>query len=152
MGPVPAITTCLRKFTTFSGRASRSEYWWFVAFCLLVSWFPVTLIISSDFGIDPALAEPIPTQKFATFLAVIALLYLVVAPATSRRFHDAGKSALFALGLFATTFFCVGLAVNISFLFIVPATISAALLTFYLFRPSQSGPNTYGPNPHEVTP
>ena len=27
-----AISSCFRKFAKFSGRASRSEYWWFVLF------------------------------------------------------------------------------------------------------------------------
>jgi uncharacterized membrane protein YhaH (DUF805 family) len=29
LGPVEAITTCLRKSFDFSGRASRAEFWWF---------------------------------------------------------------------------------------------------------------------------
>jgi len=32
-----SISTCLSKYATFSGRASRSEYWWFVLFSVLVS-------------------------------------------------------------------------------------------------------------------
>ena len=34
-----AITTCFSKFATFSGRATRSEFWWFYLFTLLLSWF-----------------------------------------------------------------------------------------------------------------
>ena len=30
-----AIITCFRKYFTLSGRASRSEYWWFVLFNFL---------------------------------------------------------------------------------------------------------------------
>jgi uncharacterized membrane protein YhaH (DUF805 family) len=30
-----AISTCLAKFVTFSGRASRSEFWWFQLFLLI---------------------------------------------------------------------------------------------------------------------
>ena len=30
-----AIRTCLRKYVTFSGRASRPEYWWFILFLFL---------------------------------------------------------------------------------------------------------------------
>ena len=30
-----SISTCFRKYVTFSGRAARSEYWWFFLFCLL---------------------------------------------------------------------------------------------------------------------
>ncbi len=33
MTPVQAISTCLRKYVTFSGHASRSEFWWFAIGC-----------------------------------------------------------------------------------------------------------------------
>ena len=30
-----SIETCFRKYATFKGRASRSEFWWFVLFWVL---------------------------------------------------------------------------------------------------------------------
>ena len=33
---VQAIKSCLGQYATFSGRASRSEYWWFFLFQVLV--------------------------------------------------------------------------------------------------------------------
>ena len=39
-----SVVTCFRKYVTFSGRASRSEFWWFQLFqvlvivCLTVVW------------------------------------------------------------------------------------------------------------------
>lgn len=32
-----SISTCFKKYATFDGRATRSEYWWFVLFTFLVS-------------------------------------------------------------------------------------------------------------------
>ena len=32
-----AISTCFKKYATFSGRADRSEYWWFILFYFIVS-------------------------------------------------------------------------------------------------------------------
>jgi uncharacterized membrane protein YhaH (DUF805 family) len=32
-----SISTCFSKYFTFSGRASRSEYWWFLLFNLIIS-------------------------------------------------------------------------------------------------------------------
>lgn len=37
MGFVPAIRTCFAKYATFSGRARRPEYWWFLLFLFLGS-------------------------------------------------------------------------------------------------------------------
>jgi len=31
-----AVSTCLHKYVDFNGRASRSEYWCFFLFCVLV--------------------------------------------------------------------------------------------------------------------
>ena len=33
-----SFSTCMRKYATFSGRASRSEFWWFWLFTSMVSW------------------------------------------------------------------------------------------------------------------
>ena len=38
-----AITVCFSKYATFTGRASRSEFWWFNLFWLLMSWGRVLL-------------------------------------------------------------------------------------------------------------
>jgi len=35
---VEAITTCFRKSFRFSGRASRSEFWWFTSACIALYW------------------------------------------------------------------------------------------------------------------
>jgi uncharacterized membrane protein YhaH (DUF805 family) len=37
MGFFASIGSCFGKYATFSGRASRSEFWWFFLFCCLVS-------------------------------------------------------------------------------------------------------------------
>jgi uncharacterized membrane protein YhaH (DUF805 family) len=34
-----SIQTCFRKYATFEGLASRSEYWWFTLFCILTCAF-----------------------------------------------------------------------------------------------------------------
>ena len=46
-----AVRVCLKeKYATFSGRASRSEYWWFVLFNILVG--IVTSILDAVFGTE----------------------------------------------------------------------------------------------------
>ena len=37
MSFVDAVKTCLRKYATFNGTATRPEYWWFVLFNFLGS-------------------------------------------------------------------------------------------------------------------
>lgn len=76
-----SIKTCLSKYVTFEGRASRSEFWWFMLFQFLVT--VVISFVSSMLG----------------GLASLALLVPTVA-AQARRLHDIGKSGwLMLIGL-----------------------------------------------------
>ena len=68
-----SIATCLKKYADFSGRASRSEYWWFTLFCVVA---PTGLGFVSE---------------IVGTLAFLALL-LPQITASARRLHDTGKT------------------------------------------------------------
>ena len=78
-----AISSVLTQYTGFSGRARRSEYWYFVLFNVLVS------IVAGV--IDTALNSPV--------LAIIVGLGLLLPSlaVTFRRLHDTGRSAWWIL-------------------------------------------------------
>ena len=78
-----AISTCLSKYATFTGRASRSEYWFFVLFTLLVGL--VAGFISGTVGSD-VLGYAIQAAFWIPGLAV-----------SIRRMHDVDKSGWFIL-------------------------------------------------------
>jgi uncharacterized membrane protein YhaH (DUF805 family) len=69
-----SVTTCLRKYADFNGRAGRSEFWWFALFTFCVS-IVVSMVLGSLLGSLVNLALTLPS------LAVC-----------SRRLHDIGKS------------------------------------------------------------
>ncbi len=73
-----AVSTCLSKYADFTGRARRSEYWWFYLFTLVVSWGLFAFSVA-----------------FST-LASIALLLPSLAAAV-RRLHDTNRSGWFLL-------------------------------------------------------
>ena len=68
-----SISTCLTKYIDFTGRASRSEYWWWVLFSCIMN-----LVLSSI------------SQNLAAVYAIAAFLpYLAVG---ARRLHDTNRS------------------------------------------------------------
>ena len=73
-----AISTCFAKYATFSGRASRPEFWWFFLFQVLVS---IAASMLSD---------------TLSGLVGLALLRPALAAGT-RRLHDIGKSGWWQL-------------------------------------------------------
>ena len=62
-----AVKTCFSKYATFTGRARRSEYWWFALCSAIVSWIPIV--------------------QFLGILFIIPSIAVGV-----RRLHDVGKS------------------------------------------------------------
>src|ERR1700687_3857165 len=75
---VESISTCLKKYATFEGRASRSEYWWFFLFTLLV-----------QFG--SSVISNIPSLLWALALRLPSIAV------GARRLHDIGKSGWWLL-------------------------------------------------------
>lgn len=73
-----SVTTCLKKYAEFGGRAGRPEFWWFALFTLIVGL--VLGWVSDILGMLVNLGLLLPS------LAVGA-----------RRLHDIGKSGWFQL-------------------------------------------------------
>ena len=76
-----AITTCMRKYATFSGRAPRSEFWWFQLFQLLVIACLAAVVESL-----------VPLGQLVLFLPGLAV--------GCRRLHDTGRTGWWLLLVF----------------------------------------------------
>lgn len=72
-----SIRTCFSKYATFSGRARRSEYWWFYLFYILCTIVLEFIVIAARNGLP-----------FILLLGVI----LPSLAAMVRRLHDTGRS------------------------------------------------------------
>ena len=89
MGFGQAIAACMTDYATFSGRASRSEFWWFYLFVVLMSW-GATLVAAAAFPADPAAADALS--------GLVNLMFLLpVLAAGARRLHDIGRSGWWQL-------------------------------------------------------
>jgi len=80
-----AVKTCLNKYATFSGRARRSEYWYFFLFMMIVN-IVASVLDSVIFGDMPLLY----------LIATLGLLVPSIA-AGVRRLHDTDKSGWWLL-------------------------------------------------------
>ena len=125
----------MRKYVTFSGRATRSEFWWFYLFTVLVnlvatsqaSSFVPTLLDGQDMTENESLY--FLNNFFFLYLSTITSLILLL-PSLAvavRRLHDVGRSGWWILIAFTV----IG---------IIP------LLIWYV-TDTKDEENVYGPNP-----
>jgi uncharacterized membrane protein YhaH (DUF805 family) len=135
-----SLRTCLlQKYATFSGRASRSEYWWFMLTVIAVLVLP-----GLGFSVAQSLGVPVDAGYLANavvtvgsiFFAIFGLAILIPSLAvTVRRFHDINLSGWWYLGLVLATFVPV-----VGFL--------ATLANFGIpVLKGTQGPNRFGPDP-----
>jgi len=131
MGFVDAVKTCFSKYATFSGRAARSEYWWFVLFNLIVSAVIAAIFPPTPMEI-PAGAEAMGAYAMAqpslpSILWSLAVLLPGLA-VTVRRLHDGNKTGWWILLVF------------------IPVIGAIILLVWFVTR-GTAGENAYGPDP-----
>lgn len=125
MGFVTAVRVVLSKYVDFSGRARRSEYWWWALFTVIVSL--VAVGIDGALGTYDAETNFGPVQALATLAVFLPSLAVAI-----RRLHDTGR---------------VGWWVLIGF---VPLIGWIVMIVFCVID-SSPGSNKYGPNPKMVT-
>lgn len=101
MGPISAVSNGFAKIFNFSGRASRSEYWWFFLLGFIIS--IVTLLIDSKTILAFLLANGgvFDIPQISTLGLTTPWVWLVLSiPMISlsvRRLHDAGFSGFWFL-------------------------------------------------------
>jgi uncharacterized membrane protein YhaH (DUF805 family) len=170
MGFSTAVKTCFSKYVTFSGRARRPEYWWFILFIIIGS-IAATLIDGVIFGFGtpeaPATQVASPIFSLATILPVLAVGW--------RRMHDTGRPGwylLIPLGVSIATMLGLMLGIlgftgmemagvdeqalrgaagglgiaGIAVMGILQLIVSI-LVIWWLTRPTQPGANQYGEEP-----
>jgi len=92
MNFITAIKLCFIKYAQFSGRGSRSEFWFFVLFGILGSWIAIiidTMILNYSWEKD----GPV----YLIFQIIILLPSIAVG---ARRLHDLNKSGWWQLLVF----------------------------------------------------
>lgn len=110
-----------KKYWVFSGRATRSEYWYFVLFNLIAT----MLCLAIDF----AIMGKVPRDGMGVAGALYTLATILPGIAVAvRRLHDTGRRGWWML------------------LLLVPIAGPITLLVFLVME-SQAGENRYGTSP-----
>lgn len=119
MGFGESIKHVFSNMTNFSGRASRSEFWWFYLFITIIGVIAGFLTQNGD-------------SRNAGVNVVMFVIYVILVLASLsvsvRRLHDSNKSGwLVLLNLLC----CIG----------------PIILIIFWVQPSTEGDNSYGPRP-----
>ena len=115
-----AVMTCLHKYADFSGRARRSEYWYFVVFNMVVQ-AGLNALGRLVFGADSNLAP--------VFASIYALaVFIPTLAVTWRRLHDVGKSGAY-------------------WFFMLLPLVGWIIVLIQLCKDSDPGENQYGVSP-----
>jgi uncharacterized membrane protein YhaH (DUF805 family) len=137
IGFTEAVRTVLtQKYATFSGRASRSEYWWFVLFYTLVGLALVILALAigafsdQQGGVSSAVVAIMVIGGLFALALILPILSLQV-----RRFHDRNISGWWYLALIV-----LGMVPYIG-------TITGLAITVISVMRGTEGPNKFGPDP-----
>lgn len=165
-----AIKTCLGKYVTFSGRARRSEYWWFFL-AFVIGAVVIALVDGQLFGYgtphEPASQPLSAVYKLALFLPMLA--------AGFRRLQDTGRPGWYLLipvmlsvammffmfsgivgfsmmenaGVSQDTLRAPAVAIGMTGMIAagIAQLVIGFLLLWWLTRPSQGDENAYGPAP-----
>jgi uncharacterized membrane protein YhaH (DUF805 family) len=134
-----AVKSALTQYASFSGRARRSEYWWFVLFTNIVSLVVgfcagfIALIITMPATNTPTEAETAAMDNAIGIATVVSYLFVLplILPGLAlmiRRLHDTNRSG----------WHC--------FTFLIPL-VGGILLLMYTCEDSGDGPNRYCPSP-----
>ena len=111
----------LKKYTVFTGRARRREYWFFVLFNILISAaLSIVDFFTGTYSADYHTGLLGGLYSLGVLLPAIAV--------TIRRLHDTGRSGWWIL------------------IVLVPI-IGGIVLLIFMVLDSQTGDNEYGPSP-----
>ena len=165
-----AVKICWSKYADFTGRARRSEYWWFSLFIFLVMLLPLIGVIAMYvIHNEDAFAAMV---LLIIVLAIISLVFLVPSLAvTTRRLHDTGRSGWWIVASYAVSVFSqfvqdfifdpgtlgassfstasTGALIVWGVVNLINLGLSITILVFMLLD-SHKGENKYGPSPKYV--
>ncbi|MBQ3382217.1 MAG: DUF805 domain-containing protein [Bacteroidales bacterium] len=164
-----AVRTCvIEKYATFSGRARRSEFWWFFLAQALLSYIMSTAVTMSSFkslaniarsggelfGIAwDSMASVLKNPVWWLSIVVWLALLLPNIAAICRRLHDTGKSGWWQLlfyGSILLSYVMAFIRLRVLLLHTILSIVTLAaviVMIVWLCKDSDPDPNKWGPSP-----
>ena len=154
MTPIDWATRPLKKYAGFSGRASRSEFWWYALLVIVAA--VVGMILDSALSLAPIVLLYGPLT-----LAVLVATFIPTIAAQLRRLHDTNRSGWWLLAFYIL--YCgylyltlgnmeaiaagdMSSLASVGMVAIVMLIYSIVLIVFYVMK-GTTGDNRYGPDP-----
>lgn len=131
MGLKEAVVSVFSKYATFSGRATRSEYWYFGLFNIIIIWglIGVCTLLGAIFqGSDGAFGGFMIGNILNRIYSIATIIPILAV--SVRRLHDTGRSGFNLLWLFLPV-------------------IGLIIIFVYMVTGSNPGDNAYGPEPEK---
>lgn len=167
-----SIKTCFSKYATFSGRASRSEFWWFYLFYVLIGYaigiimafVMVGSMMSAGISENPTEEESLQlVMSMLGFYGIVFLLYIpLMIPflaVSMRRLHDTGHSGWHLWGptaLMLASLSGMAISAEAGFVFVIVGYLAGIVygIVIFVWLVTKSSPteNQYGPVPEGVYP
>ena len=147
MNFINAIKSYFKNWIKFSGRSSRSEYWWAILFANIIIYssifiFLIIMNVNNSVGLG-----------LVSILLIGLLIFFAIASSalSFRRLHDINKSGLTYIIYTAFVFICALSSsqknYEMSAIFNIIQIILSIVLIVLHCLPGKSENNKYGPNP-----
>ena len=136
MNMIEAVQSVIQNYANFSGRAARSEYWWWMLAVTIVNFLLSFLLLGSMDYEAIAAGTSSPFSVYASFGGLLMLVFslAILVPSLAvgaRRLHDSGKSGWFQLIWLLSFIPLLGL-------------IALIAMIYLMVQKSDEGSNKYG--------
>jgi len=141
-----AVASAFKRYFDFSGRSSRSEFWWFFLFCILLYMLAFSLSVNELGPPDESVLsnpEVFLAQTLTSWFGIAFIVTLIPSISISvRRFHDINMSGWWYVAL------QIAPSILGQYIFIFSFISVIALFVYLYFMCTEGGgDNQYGTNP-----
>ncbi len=141
-----AVASAFKRYFDFSGRSSRSEFWWFFLFCILLYMLAFSLSVNELGPPDESVLsnpEVFLAKTLTSWFGIAFIVTLIPSISISvRRFHDINMSGWWYVALQIVP------SILSQYIFIFSFISVIALFAYLYFMCAEGGgDNQYGTNP-----